>query len=171
MSTRVFLQSVTAGFFAAFAGVGCGGERPPIAPSPALRVTSVSPSSGIAGVSTSVQILGAGFQSGATVTFDGAAAVVTALTGAAITATAPIHSAGPVDVVVTNPGGQSERLSRGFTYVLMDPPSVASLSPSRGSTGGGTAVTITGSGFRSGTTVMFADEPSPRSSKAARSFV
>ena len=132
MSSRVFLQTVTAALLAAIASVGCGGDRPPNAPSPALRVTSVSPSSGIAGVSTSVQILGAGFQSGATVTFDGAAAVVTALTGAAITATAPIHSAGPVDVVVTNPGGQSERLTRGFTYVPMGPPSVSALSPSRG---------------------------------------
>src|SRR5580765_7737648 len=45
-------------------------------------------------------------------------------------------------------------ISNGFTYVAPpSPPSVSSISPSSGTTAGGTAVTITGSAFVSGATV------------------
>ena len=75
-----------------------------------------------------------------------------------ITATAPTHAAGAVDVVVTNPGGQTEKLTSGYTYVQVDPPFVSAVSPIRGSTGGGTTVTIAGSAFQSAATVTLGNE-------------
>jgi hypothetical protein len=49
--------------------------------------------------------------------------------------------------------GQSGSLTNGFTYIAA--PTVSSVSPNSGSTGGGTAVTITGTNFAAGATVMF----------------
>lgn len=100
--------------------VGCGdhssGPTRPEAPA-ALRVTSVVPSSGPAGVATAVRIVGTGFVSGATLTLDGVATNATFVSSVALTATAPAHPAGSIDIVVTNPGGQSSRLDAGFSYV------------------------------------------------------
>jgi hypothetical protein len=42
---------------------------------------------------------------------------ITQVTATSIVAIAKAHSAGIVDVVVTNPGGESGRLAGGFTYV------------------------------------------------------
>src|SRR5204862_117972 len=61
---------------------------------------------------------------------------------------------GAVNVVVTNPDAQSGTLTGGFTY-LAPAPTVSGVSPNSGPTGGGTAVTITGTGFASGATANF----------------
>ena len=55
--------------------------------------------------------------------------------------------------VTVTVNGQSGSLTNGFTYVV--PPTVSSVSPSSGSTAGGTAVTITGTNFVAGATVTF----------------
>jgi IPT/TIG domain len=169
MSNYLFARVVGASLLAALAmNSGCGGDaRGPSAPSPpsspntapaVLRVASVVPSSGAAGVATAVHILGSGFQAGATVTFDGTPATVTAILGTNITATTPANAAGVVDVVVTNPGGQTERLASGYTYMHVAAPSVSAISPARGSTSGGTTVTIKGSGFQTGAIVTLGGE-------------
>src|ERR1019366_3912614 len=106
----------------------------------APAVTSVSPNNGPAAGGTAVTITGANFATGATVTFGGTAATnVVVVNSTTITATTPAGSAGAVTVTVTNPGGQSGSLANGFTYVV--PPTVSSVSPNSGSTGGGTAAT------------------------------
>jgi len=69
-----------------------------------------------------------------------------------ITATTPAHAAGAVSVTVTNSDAQSGTLANAFTYVA-PAPTVASVAPLSGSTAGGTAVTITGTGFAAGATV------------------
>jgi hypothetical protein len=101
--------------------LGCGGDdRQIIAPPPppvALRVSSVVPSTGSATGSTSIQILGAGFVSGATLTLDGRGNVVNFVSSGQLRAVAPPHEIGPIDIVVTNPNGESSRLAGGFTYV------------------------------------------------------
>jgi hypothetical protein len=61
-------------------------------------------------------ILGKGFQSGATVTFDGSATPAT-LDGAWLLTTAPPHPVGAIDIVVINPDGRTSRLEKAFTYV------------------------------------------------------
>ena len=86
-------------------------------PPPARSVTSVSPASGRTSGGTSVTTAGTGFQSGATVTFGGNAAMnVTVVSGTSISATTPPHAAGTVNVTVTNPNGQSATLVNGYTY-------------------------------------------------------
>src|SRR4029079_2571313 len=86
-------------------------------PNTAPIVDSVSPSSGAAAGGTSVTISGTGFASGATVTFGGAAATNVNVVGSTtITAVTPAHASGGVNVVVTNPGGESGTKSNGFTY-------------------------------------------------------
>ncbi len=64
---------------------------------------------------------GANFAVGASVTIGGVAANNVAVTSAGtITARTPAHATGTVDVVVTNPSGQSSTLSAIFNYA--DPP-------------------------------------------------
>lgn len=114
---------------------------------PAPTVTSCSPNNGPATSTTSVTITGSNFVATPTsVTFGGTAATGISFTNSTtITCTAPTHSAGAVNVVVTNPDGQTGTGTNVFTYNA--PPSVTSCSPSSGTTAGGTSVTITGSSF------------------------
>ena len=99
-------------------------------------------------------ITGTNFVSGATVTFGSNAATnVVVVSSTSITATTPAGSGGTVTVTVTNPGGLIGSLANGFTYI--GTPTVTSVSPNNGPTGGGTAVTITGTNFVSGATVTF----------------
>jgi hypothetical protein len=121
-----------------------------VVPTPAI--TSVSPSSGPTAGGTPVTITGSGFVTGATVSIGGVAATsVNVASATSITAVTGAHAAGPVDVVVTTPGGTATSTG-GFTYVV-PPPAITSVSPGSGPTAGGTPVTITGSGFVAGATV------------------
>jgi IPT/TIG domain-containing protein/PQQ enzyme-like repeat protein len=79
--------------------------------------SSLSPSFGPTAGGTLATILGAGFQSGATVAFGGAAATgVSVVSSTQIRATTPLHAAGTVDVVVTNPDTHASTLPAAFTY-------------------------------------------------------
>ena len=122
---------------------------------PAPTVSSISPNSGTTSGGTAVTITGIGFQAGATVRLGGTAATnVTVVSGTSITATTAATAAGSVDVVVTNSDTQSGKLTQGFTYILPNPkPTVTSISPNSGPASGGTAVSITGTGFLAGATV------------------
>jgi hypothetical protein len=68
-----------------------------------------------------VTIHGTGFLSGATVTMDSPATNVNVINSTMVAAIAPTHDSGTVDVVVTNPGGQSGRLTGAFTFVVEPP--------------------------------------------------
>ena len=116
-------------------------------------VTRVSPSSGPAAGGTSVTIAGTNFTGATAVSFGGTAASTFTVTSAgSITATSPAGS-GAVDVTVTIPGGGTSATNSSdvFKYV----PSVTSVSPASGPTGGGTSVTINGTGFTGATAVSF----------------
>src|ERR1700730_11029694 len=96
--------------------VGCHGI--PNTPTPtSLNVSYLVPATGLTIRETPVSINGTGFKSGATVTFGGVALAVTAVSSSAITVVAPPHAAETLDVVVTNPDGQSARKAAGFAYV------------------------------------------------------
>ena len=117
-------------------------------------VTSVSPSSGPVAGGTRVTVIGTNFASGATVTFGGTAATNVVVTNSTtITATTPVHAVGAVTVTVINGNGLSGNLVGGFAYIGQ--PTVTAVSPSSGSTAGGTALTITGTNFAVGATVTF----------------
>jgi hypothetical protein len=120
---------------------------------PAPTVTGISPISGSTSGGTAVNIAGANFVAGATVSIGGAAATgVTFINANNLTATTPAGTAGAQNVVVTNPDAQFGSLIGGFTYVL-PAPTTTGIVPASGTTAGGTPVTITGTHFVAGAAV------------------
>jgi len=82
-----------------------------------LKVTDINPNHGPASGGTSVTINGSGFGDGSAVTFGGVAGDILRVPSAnEIVCAAPSHLPMVVDVIVTNTGGQSDTLSRGYTY-------------------------------------------------------
>ena len=148
-SGDVGIEAYTQGFtFSGWQGGDIAGST-----SPAPTVTGVSPTTGSSVGGTLVTITGTNFQTGATVTIGGSAAIgVTVVNSATITATTPAHSAGAANINVTNTDGQSATIPSTFTYVL-PAPTIAGVSPGSGITAGGTPITITGSNFAAGATV------------------
>jgi len=147
-------------------GIGCADAtsslmpRPssatPTSPTPAgLSLLSVSPSSGPTIGGDYIRVSGIGFQSGATIALDGVAARVSRMTASVIDARTAAHATGLVDVVVTNPDGQTAMMSRAYTFDVFSvtggpnvvPPggdlSVSWMAPSgRGCSGGGDWIAI-----------------------------
>ena len=120
---------------------------------PAPTVTNVSPSIGPATGGTVVTITGNNFVTGAAVSAGGTALTgVSVVDAATITGTMPAHAAGTVNVVVTNPNTQTSTLANGFTFTV--PPTITSVVPAAGPAAGGTAVTISGTGFITGAGVV-----------------
>ncbi len=118
---------------------------------PAPTVTLVSPGSGGVGGGTSVTITGTNLIGTTVVTFgNDAATSVTVVDATTVTAVTPAHAAGSVDVAVTTPSGTNHK-DDAFTYVAA--PTVTAVSPPTGVIAGGTAVTITGTGFVDGAEV------------------
>ena len=75
--------------------------------------------------------------------------------GTSLTVTDPAESPGPVDVTVTTPGGPSATgAADQFTYVA-PMPTVTGVSPSVGSTVGGTTVTVNGTNLSGASAVTF----------------
>lgn len=112
-------------------------------------ITGLSPTSGSTHGGTPVVISGTYLDGATAVTFGGIdAAGFTVDSSTRVSAVSPAHSAGPVRVQVTTPGGTTaDTVSDNFTYVEVASPTISGLSPASGSTTGGTAVTITGTGF------------------------
>lgn len=134
---------------------GCvvGDIQQPKAPAKvAPSVNTISPIGGPLSGGTTITIAGAGFQSGMSVLIGGVActsvAVVSSNYASCVT---PAGTAGAKDVVLTNTDDETSTFSSGFTYAAS--PTVSGISPSLGSTAGGTTLTITGTGFVSGATV------------------
>ena len=125
-------------------------------------VTGLARPHGVSAGGTSITIVGTDFSGATAVTFgDAPAGPFTVNSSTLITATAPPHAVGTVDVTVTTPGGTSAMTAGDqFTYVVnevSDPPQpvVAGLSATSGGTAGGTFLTIVGTGFRGVTAVNF----------------
>ncbi|MGW2916348.1 IPT/TIG domain-containing protein [Streptomyces angustmyceticus] len=107
-------------------------------------VTALVPNSGSTAGGTAFALLGTHL-TGATVTFNGVPATGVSInaTGTVLTGVTPPGPAGNVPVVVTTPAG-STTVAGGYTYTP-PPPVVTSLTPTSGSTTGGTAFVIVGS--------------------------
>ena len=119
---------VLAGSFYSACGSGSAGLVKEVHPA-GPTLTSISPASGPAAGGTAVTITGSNFQSGAAVSFGGmASSQVTFVSAGQLQATTPAHSAGAVDVKVTNPDNQSAILARGFTYEAPKDPLTISTS-------------------------------------------
>ncbi len=115
----------------------------------APRLTSVSPQNGPVNQTTVLTLTGNYFDTNASVTVgtQACALVVGQVSSNRLQCTAPTGTQpGPVDVTVTNSDGQVATLVAGFTY-LPPNPTILRISPDSGTTGGGTPVTIYGTGF------------------------
>ena len=141
---------VTSGSDTATSSNGYSYVNPPV-------ITSVSPSSGAADGYQQVTITGTDFVTGAIAYFGGiycnAPSVTNSTTMTCYPAPRSISSPTLVDVQVVNPGGQSDTLSSGYTFLPV--PTLTSVSPSTGPASGGTSVTLTGTNFQAGASVQF----------------
>jgi len=117
------------------------------------NITGISPSTGSTEGLTSATITGTNFTGATSVTFDGISATsLTIVNSTTITCSTPAHNAGDVDIIVTTEGGPSGAFS---SYIYITPAVITSISPSYGSTHGGTSATITGTNFTGATSVTF----------------
>jgi hypothetical protein len=114
-----------------------------ILPPPSLDSLSVG--NGLACATTKVDVAGRKFTGASAVKFGGAdAPSFTVVDDTHLQAVAPPHAPGTVDLTVTTSAGDG---TASFTYLPAPTPVIAGVTPDRGSTDGGTAVTIAGSGF------------------------
>ena len=138
--------------------LGCHDSRAPFAPTRTptvpmqalpLTLLSVSPNKVATVVPTPVTIVGHQIHRDATVTFGDTPAIVIEATETLLIVMAPIHAAGLVNIVVTNPDGQVARLTDRFVYELAPAglPVIETVSPNNGITTGGTLVVMDGTGF------------------------
>jgi hypothetical protein len=123
-------------------------------------VTSLSPVSGATVGGDAVVITGRGFIGVKSVRFGSNPALsFTVDSSTQITAVAPAHRAGSVFVRVTAAGGRSRVNAPSiYLYVPGAPttaPTLTTVTPTSGSTAGGTGVTLTGTNFVAGASVTF----------------
>ena len=117
-------------------------------------IASVSPTSGPSSGGTAITITGTNFTGATSVKVGGVAATsVVVASATSITAVTPAGTLGQQDVSVTTPLGSATAV-KAFTYEI-PAPTIASLSPTSGTTLGGTTVTISGAHLTGATSVTF----------------
>ena len=120
-------------------------------PTPIIR--SIDPVGGPPSGGTVVTIVGENFSDASVVKFGGVAAMRTRQSNEVLIAIAPQHSAGTVEVEVSN-GRRGTTLGKAFTYAVGGPV-VARLEPDTGAPAGGSAVRIIGRNFQPDTRVIW----------------
>lgn len=137
---------------------GAGSPSPsPLSTTPPPVVSGVSPTNGLLAGGTVITITGANFLGATGVTIGGSPATNVIVNSATqITATTPVGVAGPATVNVLTASGAGISGAT-FTYgtTAGAAPSVSAVSPTNGTTAGGTVVTITGANFTGATGVTF----------------
>jgi hypothetical protein len=116
--------------------------------------THLYPPAGPVAGGTTVSIISTDVSGAVGITFDGVpGSAFTVVSATEITADAPAHTAGAVDVAV--PGSSLPPFTNGFTYYEI--PTISGVAPALGSIYGGTAVVIAGTNL-AGSTVTFGGE-------------
>lgn len=119
-------------------------------------VTGVSPTFGSTAGGNTVTVTGVNFDDAISIEFEpgnnGSGLVQVSPTE--LTVIAPSHIGGQVDLVVTNLAGTSD-VAIGDGYIYDDVPTLNSVTPSTGTSAGGTTVAINGTGYLSVTAVHF----------------
>ncbi|MEU1883975.1 IPT/TIG domain-containing protein [Micromonospora rifamycinica] len=120
----------------------------------APTITSIVPDTGPTTGGTTVTITGTGLTGATGVSFGGTPGtnLVVSPDGTSLTVVTPPGPTGPVDVTVQLPGDDVTEPG-GFTYQPV-PPRIDTVTPGQGPTGGGTTVTVGGSGFVPGRTTV-----------------
>jgi hypothetical protein len=121
---------------------------------PPPSVSSVSPASGPLTGGVSLVVSGTNFLPGARVMIGTAPATNVSTTAGSIAATTPPGTAGTVNVIVTNPDGQSSTAAGAYSYE-QPAPALATVAPASGSVKGGTLVVLNGANFLPNPTVTF----------------
>ena len=125
-------------------------------------VTSVTPAQGSTAGGAVVTISGTGLGEASFVHFGSTSAHITANTSNSITASAPEHAPGTIDVTVTGHAGirSTETSADHYTYSVPKP-SITSVAPSEGPSAGGTTVTISGANLAGAQYVQFGGRSAP----------
>ncbi len=154
----------------AIAAAGCGGGSASGSGSdsgsssnPAPILGSINPSSAVAGsAAVTISASGSGFVSGSTIDWNGSALPSTFVSASQLSASLPasdLAAAGTAKVTVASPapgGGMSAALTFTIDPVANPTPAVTSLSPAQYSAGGPAfTLTVTGTGFMSGSQVLW----------------
>jgi hypothetical protein len=127
-------------------------------PRDGLRVLEVAPREGPSSGGTPIFLRGEGFRPEAEVRIGaGRAADVEVVSSSFIRATTPPGFPGWADVTVTDGLGHFHAIKEGFFYIA--PPTITAITPDRGPTAGGTAVTITGADLKPGLTASIGGQP------------
>jgi hypothetical protein len=125
----------------------------------APSVTGLSEQSGPAAGGNTLAILGTNLNSATSVSFGSTSTTdFTVISSGEILVTVPSLSAGTYDVTVTTAYGTSST-SSADQFTAVSAPTVSSLGTTSGPTGGGTSVTITGTGFTNAWQVLFGGQP------------
>jgi hypothetical protein len=140
---------------------------------PDLAITSIDPTTGPTAGENKVTITGTAFVSDSTVSFGDAEATSVSIAGpTTITAIAPAHGPGVVDVKIQTSEGREAVLENGYTYVetpnggagggggaATPAPTITNITPNSGSTEGKATVTILGTNFSNDAAVSFGGTP------------
>jgi hypothetical protein len=124
---------------------------------PAPSITGTTPACVSIGGGAIVTILGAEFAEGCAVRLGDEVVASSWMNAGRLEAVSKKHSEGEVDLVVENPDGQ--RAVRGRAVRFAAPPCIEALEPLAVPTSGGVEVTLRGTGFERGGTVLVAGEP------------
>ena len=133
---------------------------PPVPP----VISGVGPSSGPQAGGNTVTITGTALGETNLVTFDGVPATdLTIVSDTEITVTAPQHDTGgvTVEVMVTTPVDSSPTAEYTYDPKPIPAPVIDAISPSTGSTSGGTTLVLNGEHFTDATSVRFAGAAAP----------
>ena len=158
--TFVVPSGATSGVIAVTTGTGTGtspGSFTVIVPNPVPTITSLTPSTAVAGsAGFTLTVNGTGFISGTGVSFNGTALVTTFVSATQLTAAVPavaVAMAGAYPVTATSPapGGGT---SAAATFTVTTPaPTITSFTPTSGLANGTVTVTVTGTDFTGATAV------------------
>lgn len=127
-----------------------------MAPTTLPEITDVTPIQGTVYGGTIINITGSDFREEAKVYVGGEPSPkVTVIDSNTIQATTPPNDAGEAEVSVVNPDTGLARWDGRFTYIVPTSwPKISSIGPNKGTTMGGTRITITGEDFRKGAKVL-----------------
>jgi hypothetical protein len=120
---------------------------------PAPAITKAAPKSGPAAGGTTVTLTGTGFVGVTEVEFGATPAASFAVTGpTSLSAVAPPGTVGSADIRIVTPNGTSPVTTKAvYKY---GSPTVTGVAPGSGARKGGASVTVTGSGFATGTSTL-----------------